>query len=617
MSTSKGLRFIVLVAGLCACALGAAAEPPLRSDAFARFLADRPHGFARVALSPDGARACTVVLRADGTTAVEVFDWASGSRATVLTASPAEDDLAWCSWSSVSRLIVRIAARTSTRAHGELIAVNADGTLRKKLGALDLLSFAPDQPELVTVTTGRRLGVMNTFTGAAQFTWPAGADFPLHGFIVDGDGFLRVVATPDSRWHMRTQADSRWRFVEDPAAGAWYAFPRVAPLSPVALDASGRVVYYAAKEGRLALFALDNDGSSTPLFSHPTQDVVDVVTFGKDRRAVAANYYDGQWSTDYFDARVKEVRASAASKLPGLVIDVLDEDWNRRFYLLRGRAEHGWGDYYRYDTANDTLAPLPLASPLKERGTGRRLSYVASDGRPIPSYLFEPAESTRGAAVILPQLPPIGAGNYEPWDQEFMARYLAAAGYVVLEPAVRGALGYGMPDDTPHLYFVARSAADIADAADYLVQEGLADAHKICVVGAGFGGTAALVAAFEHPETFGCVTALGAPLDLERMYNAQPRDVRTTRFADDVGALGALSPSKRVADLRVPVQLVHGRPNEFCAIEETQALDATLTKLQHPVDFVEYPNAVDDLSRPAIRADFLIRVTEFIDAHTK
>src|SRR5881394_3070203 len=193
MSTSKASRLVTILAALSASAHGVAGELPLRSNALARYLAEMVHGFANVSLSPDGARACRVVLREDGTTAVEVFDWASGGRTRPLTATLAEDDLTACMWSSDSRLIVQVATWSlNSQTPRQLEAVNVDGSALKKLGWLDLLSFAPEEPELITVSTGWTFGVIDTVTGGGKLSKPSLS--PAHHLITDGNGILRARA---------------------------------------------------------------------------------------------------------------------------------------------------------------------------------------------------------------------------------------------------------------------------------------------------------------------------------------------------------------------------------------------------------------------------------------
>ena len=624
MSTSKASRLVTIFAALSASAHGVAGELPLRSNALARYLAEMVHGFANVSLSPDGARACRVVLREDGTTAVEVFDWASGGRTRPLTATLAEDDLTACMWSSDSRLIVQVATWSlNSQTPRQLEAVNVDGSALKKLGWLDLLSFAPEEPELITVSTGWTFGVIDTVTGGGKLSKPSLS--PAHHLITDGNGILRALARYSrygDQWFVRAPTDRRWTPFPnpEPPPSHWYPVSaREVPFEPVAFDASERLLYVALRDNSFALFARNADATTEAVFAHPTQDLIDLKTLGKTLRGVAAVHYDGLRHLDYFDSRVNEVRAMASRSFAGREVDVLDEDWGRRFYLLRVRGELDWGDYYRYDTSTDTFSPLPFDEPpVRERRVPRRVSYEASDGAAISSYVFEPADRERRAAVILPQLAPITELGLDAWDAEFLAQYLAASGYVVLEPAVRGALGYGVPeDDRPHLAYVSRAAEDIVQAADYLVRSSLADADKICVVGAGFGGTAALVAAIDHPDTLRCVTSLSAPMELPRLYSVMRGDDKSLLFGDDAGALDALSPSRRVSEIVVPLQLVHGREDQFFSASDAKTLQSRLEKLQKPAELVEYPKTFGDIPRPAYRADFLIRVTEFLDAHSK
>lgn len=605
-------RFAASLLALCAPSFGWAGEPVLRGDPLARYLVSDHMG---AALSPDGARACVIAVHEDGSTAVEVFEWASGSRATVLSAAPEDpNDFLACTWSSTSRVLV-VAQHKGSAGRKGLVAVNNDGSAVKYLGFYELLSFAPEDPELVTVAFGRgwRWGRLDTLTGLFLAV-PQKFDNPTYHYLVDGDGTLRAQAryTPSGdQWFIKVPGDIRWRFFPGPPdTSPWYDF------SFAGFDALRRILYVAPSNGRLALFAKSAQSDET-VFAHPTNDVFDLKAVGKDRRIVAAGYFDGLWNLEYLDARVNEVRALASHSFPGRRIDVLDEDWRQRFYLIRARGDRDWGDYYRFDTASEAFSPLPVDSPgVPERGATRRVSYEASDGVTIPANLFEAAEREPRTAVILPQLPPLSAHGYVPWDQEFVARYLAARGYLVLQPAVRGTLGYGEPAGD-RLIDVRRAAADIADAADFLVHSGFADGGRICVVGFGFGATAALLAAIEH-DVFRCVTAVGPPLDLRTIYKQPARKDRAKLFGETPDELDTLSPGVRAAEIHVPVQLVHGDVDSLLPGDKSVAqLHAKLVELGRPSELVEYSSASDDLDPRGYRMDFLIRVTEFLDAQSK
>lgn len=604
------LRIAAWLSALGVLSYAAADELTLRTNALARYLVG---DFANAALAPDGARACAIVLHEDGTTAVEVFAWATGNRTTIFSAAPGvDDDPLACGWSSDTRVLVTT-ERKGTAGHKMLVAVNYDGSAVRELGWYELLSFGPDAPELVTVSVGLgwRWGQIDTVSGQLRLAHEKFDNASRH-FIVDGSGGLRALAryTPSvDHWFFLAPDDTRWRALVLPPDDRWYR------SAPVGLDAARRLLYIAPKDGRYALFSKGAKGDE-PVFAHPTHDVVDIKVLGQDRRVVAAVYFDGLLNFEYFDARVNEVRGLAARSFPGRRLDVLDEDRAQRFYLIRVRGEQEWDEYFRYDTASGALAPLPVDSPsAAERGELRRVSYAASDGTTIPANLFDAAGRAPRAAVILPQLPPLSAHDYPQWDQEFVARYLAANGYLVLQPAVRGTLGRGEPKGD-RLIDLPRAAADIADAADFLVHEGLAEPGRVCVVGFGFGGTAALLTAIDR-DVLRCVAAAGPLLDLKAVYKQLPRKRRSLLFGADAD-LDALSPSTRAAQIRVPVQLFHGDMIPFVPDDRSVAqLHAKLVELGKPAELVEYAGAWDDFYQPAYRADFLIRLTEFLDAQLK
>jgi len=147
-----------------------------------------------------------------------------------------------------------------------------------------------------------------------------------------------------------------------------------------------------------------------------------------------------------------------------------------------------------------------------------------------------------------------------------LARRCAANGYAALALSLRGWLGSEGENDQG-----LRQPLDVLAAIDWLAKRPLVDRHRIGLVGASMGGQVALLTA-AHKPPIRAVAAYFPPTDLVRWREAVPamRD-----YLDDLcgpEGLPVRSPILRVAQIDVPVLLIHGTRDENVPVDQTLAM---------------------------------------------
>ncbi|MBK6512019.1 MAG: prolyl oligopeptidase family serine peptidase [Haliea sp.] len=119
----------------------------------------------------------------------------------------------------------------------------------------------------------------------------------------------------------------------------------------------------------------------------------------------------------------------------------------------------------------------------------KKVSYRARDGLEIEAYLTLPKHVVDKPvpAIIFPHGGPMVReyGGFDYWTQFFVHR-----GYAVLQPNFRGSSGYGHEFQMHAVgqYGMAMQD-DLADATHWLIEHGIADPDRICIVGASSGVT--------------------------------------------------------------------------------------------------------------------------------
>jgi dipeptidyl aminopeptidase/acylaminoacyl peptidase len=589
-------------------------------------------------LSPDGTEISFLQPRPEGGELVRVFDTRSQSTTTPLASGGRDgDDVRWCRWKNDTRLVCGLLGREKLdwrRVEWQgLVSLNVDGSkpllLRRRSGALAKLQFEdrvidwlPDDPEhvLLGVSIGPP-GILNSreilkgpytpyLTGASirrlnvydnQRPLEPGQGAAL-AWVADGHGIARLAATvgdPRRTWSVRTE--NGWLPFHDADLGE-----QTDVFSPVGFDPStNEALFFDRQDGRTALFAMDpkNSDSRRLVYSHPEVDLAGVYRLGKYDRVVAAVYTDDRPKLHFFDQRIERVREMLSTEFAGMTIDVVDEDWSERHYVVFVHSDEDPGTYYLFDNTTGVLSRFGPAYPaLAEQGLSgtRRVSYSASDGRELKSYLTLPKGATAGhparAAVVLP----FGeARSLDYWELDFVAQYLAASGYAVLRTHYR-ASATGFVD-------WKRAVADASAGAKYLVDSQIVAPDRICLVGWAGGAYAALLGAMEHREQYRCVVGIASAMD--------PIVASATAMEPDDELRHAGSLADRALDLDIPTLLFHGVEDAEAPFEQVERLVGALRKASRDVSLVRYANTGTDIAAGRNRIDMLTRLGVFLGAH--
>jgi len=282
-----------------------------------------------------------------------------------------------------------------------------------------------------------------------------------------------------------------------------------------------------------------------------------------------------------------------------------------------------------YDVKANTLQTLGSARPWIEPAQMATLDlqrFIARDGLQIPVYVTRPpgAKGPAPAVVLVHGGPWVRGGSWR-WNAE--AQFLASRGYVVIEPEFRGSTGYGSRLFTAGFkQWGLAMQDDVADAALWAVKQGYADARRICIAGASYGGYATLMGLIKHPEVFRCGVQWVGVSDIDLMYSIAWSDadawwqtygmpVLVGDRVRDAAQLAATSPLKRAAELRRPLLMAYGGEDRRVPLAHGTAMRDALRPTNSEVEFVVYPGEGHGFMLEATRVDFWSRVERFLGKH--
>src|SRR5690606_351827 len=128
----------------------------------------------------------------------------------------------------------------------------------------------------------------------------------------------------------------------------------------------------------------------------------------------------------------------------------------------------------------------------------------------IPTLLTIPKEKI----TVLKNLPAViyphgGPESHDVIRFDYLAQALAAQGYLVIQPQYRGSSGFGRQHVLAgHGEWGKKMQDDLPDAIAALSDTGLIDPTRVCIVGASYGGYAALAGGAFTPELYKCVVSI-------------------------------------------------------------------------------------------------------------
>ena len=163
---------------------------------------------------------------------------------------------------------------------------------------------------------------------------------------------------------------------------------------------------------------------------------------------------------------------------------------------------------------------------------------------------------------------------------------------------------------------------DLSDGVRYLAAQGIVDPARVCIVGASYGGYAALAGATLDPGVYRCAASIAGVSDLARMIaydksrenqNGALAQRYWTRFIGDKAALDDISPAKHADRVTIPILLVHGKDDTVVDYHQSQIMAAALAKAGKPYEFVTLKAEDHWLSRGATRLEMLQALVAFLE----
>jgi dipeptidyl aminopeptidase/acylaminoacyl peptidase len=313
---------------------------------------------------------------------------------------------------------------------------------------------------------------------------------------------------------------------------------------------------------------------------------VAIVTGGGDRP-------EYQW----LDPKLGAIHAKLSRGLKGRHVQFVSWSKDMSRIVLRADSPSHAPAWFLYEPATNQASPIGEEYPeLAGAAFGKTnwISYKAKDGLQEYAYLTVPANLAPGVKAPLIVMPHGGPASRDEFGFGWWEQFLVSRGYAVLQPQFRGSAGFGGDFERAGFNeWGGKMQSDLIDAVD-AVSDPAVDSKRVCIVGASFGGYAALHGATMRPDRYRCAISVNGVSDLTSMLGHAKiysgGDSEEIRYLRDVigdsrntpETLNDASPYHRVGGRTSPTLLIYAANDTTVPPEQSTMMVTALTNAGAP-----------------------------------
>ena len=503
-----------------------------------------------------------------------------------------------------------------------LFAINRDGSKLTPLladnknsaleGAFDLgaiMSFLPKDPQHILMVldgfNGRSLFKVDLETGLGEQMERPNENVAGWWLDVDGNPVVRVTGFG---WLHSPVSQGRGRQV---AQVLHHAHPRDERAAGVRVvgpsDQPGKYYVLARPPGRdrigLYLYDLEKEVFGDPLFENPTYDLVSaqVSRDGKHviRYCYSAHVQICSFSDSKIDTHMRGIRRYFEESANVYTFDSSEDGNTILLYVEGPRDPPGYYIYLTEKRGIDSIGTERQALLKTTRPRATVINYKARDGKELTGYLTAPAAADAKTRLPLLLMPHGGPETRDSLSFNSWVQYLVARGYAVFQPNFRGSDGFGKAfAESGYGEWGRKMQDDLTDGVKTLVDQGLVDPARICIVGASYGGYAALAGAALTPDLYKCAVAIAGISDLDDFIGWRKRNwgsdsegytywLKAIGDPDkDEARLREVSPLAQAARIKIPILLIHGSQDYIVPIAQSKAMKKALDKAGRKTELI-------------------------------
>lgn len=441
-------------------------------------------------------------------------------------------------------------------------------------------------------------------------------------WVVDANGELAATFNlhrETGEWYIKNRAGDKIATGNSPTGTAWMS----------GLSEDGSAVLYAERseiDGPFRRYSVPLDGSSESL------EFLEGINFDRlfwDRRTghFLGYFEEGPEGEAVFINPANQKTANAVRKaFEGMDARIVEWTDDFRKFVVRTRGNGNSGIWFLVDLDAGDAKPIGYERPEitnEKVGPISTLSYTANDGLELDGILTTPP-GREPVQLPLVMLPHGGPNSHDRETFHWMAQAFASRGYAVFQPNFRGSTNKdGAFVRMGNGQWGRAMQTDISDGFTALVDAGIVDADRACIMGASYGGYAALAGVTLQNGLYKCAVAVAPVADLSTLYEQDLRE-RGSRKTSRLSLLRQLGPKdgfKEVSPYRLaenadaPVLLIHGKDDTVVPFRQSEMMADALKDEGKPYEFVKLDGEDHWLSLATTRKQMLAEAVAFVQKH--
>lgn len=626
-------RFIALfLTAICLCSSLAATAKDAKPAATSKTSGPIPlEAFYRdrilsdIEISPDGSK-LMALKNIQGKTYVLIYDMKTGATNYPTMSDNTEFKFNWIRWANNERILMslRFSSRlNSTQRYDETRLLSMSSSGGKMISLMkpnpdapydhvpqfqdNIISMLPEDPKHILISVDRDLPLHQTVYKVDVYTGKLSRVLKyktsVRSWLADRQGNVRAGVSFDD--------DERKSTIKilDPNTNKWveawsYTIFDEPEINALGFGENPNDFYlFADHEGYQALYKADLSKPGYPkelIYAVDGSDISGRLIYSRALKKVVGLYTSER--AIFFDNDFKAFQAGLDRALPDSDNYIASISDNGRQYVVTSYSPTNPGTMYVGDRDQKTLSPIAVMLPelTEDVLVAKELRHFkARDGLDLDGYLSLPKNFADKpiATIILPHGGPMSEDGSE-FDR--FSAFMVNRGYAVFQPNFRGSSGRG------HDFMMQAVGGyglemqdDLEDAVAYLVKEKIANPKKVGIVGASYGGYAALMGATKTPDLFQCAISFAGMSDLIKMRSGfryfENRNVAREQFGNDKQQLKETSPARMADKVKIPILLIHGDKDTSVPVSQSRIMASELKSAGKTYEYLELEDGTHHL----------------------
>ena len=388
---------------------------------------------------------------------------------------------------------------------------------------------------------------------------------------------------------------------------------------PLGFAKDPNILYYRGYKGDYkAIFSLNlSTMEHSEVYADEGYDVDGGLIYSSLTNDVVGIRHDGR---QYWDKSLAGLQKGLDKALPEFTNTLVSFSDDEKTYILYIENDVTPGTYLigsRERGSLDVLFQQYEQIDQSRLSKHKLVTYKARDGVEIEAFVTLPKGDGPFPTIIHPHGGP-GARDFSGFA--YWTAYFINKGYAVLRPNFRGSRGYGFSFAQSQMKgWGLAMQDDITDGARWMVEQGYAQENNLCIVGASYGGYAALMATVKTPELFKCAVSFAGVSSLKHLVQSSRSFLNNefvkNQIGDDTDDLEARSPYYNAKGITTPILLVHGEEDRVVLVRQSRYMADELDDLDKEYKYVELEAGDHGLSIQRNRHRFFAELDAFLDKH--